>query len=316
MELRHLRYFLAVAEELNFTRAAARVGIGQPPLSQQIRDLEAEIGTPLFHRLPHGAELTAAGDAFLEAVRRIPDQVATAVRAAQRAGRGEIGALRVGFTSSAAMNPVVASSIRRFRDAYPGVDLSLQESNTTALLTGLRDGSIDVAFLRPGGEPMEDIASRTLPDEPMVLAVPLGHPALNRTERGCIPLGDLSADPMLLTPRAMGPSLYDAAINACHQAGFEPKLGQSAPQIASVLSLVAAAAGVSIVPASMQQLALQGVAYRGIADVKASAALAIAHARVSRSTPVRNFVATVISVSQTSSAKERPTAERPVRFVE
>ena len=125
MELRHIRYFLAVAEERHFTRAAAKVGIGQPPLSQQIKDLEAEIGTQLFHRLAHGAELTAAGEAFLEGVKEMP---ALAQRAAQRAARGETGSLRVGFTASSAFNTVVPSAIRAFRRAYAGVELTDRKS--------------------------------------------------------------------------------------------------------------------------------------------------------------------------------------------
>ena len=117
MELRHIRYFLAVAEERHFTRAASKIGIGQPPLSQQIKDLEAEIGTPLFHRLAHGAELTAAGEAFLEGVKEMPALAQRATKAAQRAARGETGSLRVGFTASAAFNTVVPSTIRAFRRA-------------------------------------------------------------------------------------------------------------------------------------------------------------------------------------------------------
>jgi DNA-binding transcriptional LysR family regulator len=133
MELRHIRYFLAVAEERHFTRAAAKVRIGQPPLSQQIKDLEAEIGVTLFRRVAHGAELTAAGKAFLETVQGMPALAEQAKNAARRASRGEIGALRAGFTASAALNPVVPSAIRSFRLAYPDVTLSLEEANTVPL---------------------------------------------------------------------------------------------------------------------------------------------------------------------------------------
>src|SRR6202020_1307660 len=136
MELRHIRYFLAVAEERNFTRAAARVGIGQPPLSQQIKDLESEVGAALFHRIPRGAELTDAGRAFLAHVRAVPSQVERAVRLAQRAARGEIGSLRVGYTGSAPFNPIVTGAIRSFRRASPDVDLTLAESNTAHVIGG------------------------------------------------------------------------------------------------------------------------------------------------------------------------------------
>lgn len=291
MELRHLRYFLAVAEEGNFTRAAARVGIGQPPLSQQIRDLEAEIGTPLFHRVPHGAELTQAGQAFLEGVRRLPDQVAAAVRAARRAGRGEVGALSVGFTGSAAMNPLVARAIRAFRRACPDVDLTLSESNSALLAQGLREGTIDVAFMRPDASPMADMQIVSFSLEPMILALPVGHPALGAREDGPVPLGALCNDDFILTPRAIGPSLFDTAVDACKAAGFDPRLGQAAPQIASVLSLVAAAEGVSMVPASMRQLALEGVVYADIADAVPVTMLSLVHMRANRSAMVRNFMA-------------------------
>ena len=157
MELRHIRYFLAVAEEQNFTRAAARVGIGQPPLSQQIKDLEGEVGAALFHRIPRGAELTDAGRAFLDHVRAIPSQAERAVRAAQRAARGEMGSLRVGYTGSASFNPIVTGAIRSFKCASPDVDLSLEEDNTTRLIAGLREHLLDVVFLRSGNLGCEDL---------------------------------------------------------------------------------------------------------------------------------------------------------------
>ncbi|MET3712282.1 DNA-binding transcriptional LysR family regulator [Sphingomonas trueperi] len=296
MELRHIRYFIAVADEANFTRAAARVGIGQPPLSQQIRDLEAEVGTPLFRRLPHGAQLTEAGRAFRSQIERIPGQVADAVRAAQRAGRGEIGALKVGFTGSAAMNPVVVRTIRAFRHRHPDVDLSLAESNSTTLTAGLHDGSVDVAFLRPGPDQASaDLRVVPFADEPMVVALPTGHPALDGDHGGAVALATLRDDAFILTPRAIGPSLFDTAIGACEAAGFTPRLGQPAPQIASVLSLVAAAEGVSIVPASMRQLALEGVAYREIADLHPAVSLAIVHRSENHGTIVRNFMAVALA---------------------
>ncbi len=290
MELRHVRYFLAVAEERNFTRAAARVGIGQPPLSQQIRDLEREVGTALFHRVPHGAELTEAGEAFRKAVASLPAQVADAIRAAQRAGRGEAGVLRVGFTGSAAMNPVVPDTIKAFRRRYPEVELMLSESNSTGLGTALCDGSIDVAFLRPDAIEQHDMRLFALPDEPMVLALPSSHSALSPDPHDPVPLALLKNDVFVLTPRSIGPTLFDAAVGACEAVGFAPSLGQAAPQIASVLALVAAEQGVSIVPASMQQLTLGGVEYRQIADVTPIARLSLVHHRDSRSAIVRNFI--------------------------
>ena len=148
MELRHIKYFLAVAEERHFTRAAAKVGIGQPPLSQQIKDLEREVGAALFHRLAHGAELTEAGKAFLAGVKEMPLIAERASMAARRAVRGETGSLRVGFTATATFNVGVPAAIRTFRRAYPEVYLTLEEANTTRLVVGLRDGALDVVLDR------------------------------------------------------------------------------------------------------------------------------------------------------------------------
>jgi DNA-binding transcriptional LysR family regulator len=292
MELRHIRYFLAVAAERHFTRAAAKIGIGQPPLSQQIKDLEAEVGAALFHRVAHGAELTEAGKAFLAGVREMPLLAERASMAARRAARGETGSLRVGFTASAAFNAVVPSAIRAFRRAYAEVHLTLEEANTTRLLAGLQEGSLDAVFLRPGVPGSEGLQLRLLSEEPMVVALPESHPAAAREE---IDLALLKNDPFLLFPREIGPTLYDIVIEACRQAGFEPAIGQLAPQIASVVNLVAAELGVSVVPASMSQVRVRGVAYRQITGQSPIARIALAHRRADTSPVVRNFIARAVS---------------------
>ena len=203
MELRHIRYFLAVAEERHFTRAAAKVGIGQPPLSQQIKDLEAEVGAALFHRLAHGAELTEAGKVFLAGVEEMPLIAERATKAARRAARGETGSLRVGFTSTATFNVVVPSAIRTFRRAYPEIHLTLEEANTPRLITGLREGTLDVVFLRPGTSGTEELQLRRLSDDPIVVALPKRHPAAALEE---IDLAILKDDPFLLFPREIAPA--------------------------------------------------------------------------------------------------------------
>jgi DNA-binding transcriptional LysR family regulator len=289
MELRHVRYFLAVAEEQNFTRAAARVGIGQPPLSQQIKDLEAEVGAQLFHRIPQGAELTEAGRAFLENVRVMPMQAERAIRAAQRAARGQIGSLRVGFTNSAPFNPVVTSTIRSFRRAYPDVHLTLEEANTSRLVVSLREGELDAVFLRPD-EGGDDLQFRRLSDEPMLVVLPASHPVAKSIE---IDLIRLKGDPLILIPR--GSAWVDTVILACRRAGFEPTLGQSAPQISSVVSLVAAELGFSLVPASMRQLHVTGVTYREVKGGAPIVHLALAFRRGETSKIVRNFIAQAVA---------------------
>ena len=288
MELRHIRYFLAVAEERNFTRAAARVGIGQPPLSQQIKDLEHEVGAALFRRIPQGAELTDAGRAFLEHVRPIPPQAERAVRSAQRAARGEIGSLRVGYTGSAPFNPIVTGAIRAFKRAYPDVDLTLEESNTAHLIGGLRENLLDAAFLRSEHLGSDDLQLHPLSEEPMVVALPAGHPAAKSAR---VDLRQLRDEPLIQTPRGVGQTLFDTVIAACRAAGFEPTLGQPAPQMGSVVNLVAAELGYSLVPASFRQVQVTGVAYREIEGLTPVAKLALASRRGETSGIVRNFMA-------------------------
>lgn len=295
MELRHIRYFLAVAEEGNFTRAAARLGISQPPLSQQIHDLEGEVGTPLFHRVPHGAELTEAGKVFLAAVRAMPEQAADAIRDARRAARGERGVLRVGFTATAALNPLVPRLLRTFRRRYPDVELILNESNSIGLIAALRRGETEIALLRPAAIDGKDLHGEPLTDEEMIIALPAAHPLARTGGDGSLPLASLREEPFVFTPRTIGPSFYQAMLDACREAGFTPHLGQAAPQMVTMLALVAAEQGVAIAPASMRQLALEGVVYRTIRDVRPLARLSIVHRRETLPVLVRNFLTTARS---------------------
>jgi DNA-binding transcriptional LysR family regulator len=258
VELRHLRYFLAVAEERNVTRAADKLGIGQPPLSQQLHALERELGVQLFRRTGHGVALTEAGAALAEDARRLLGDVQGAVRNAQRAGRGEVGHLNIGFTGSAAFNPMVPRLIRLFRQAFPNVQLTLAEGNTAYLLSLLDEGRLDVAFVRPGGSPPTGIEFHPLAIEPMKLVLPATH-ALSRKRK--LRLTALAAEPFVLIPREASPSLYDRIVGACREAGFEPLLGQQAPQLASVINFVAAEFGVSMVPAAVTQIQVEGVVY-------------------------------------------------------
>ncbi len=280
MELRHLRYFLAVADEGNFTRAAARLGIGQPPLSQQIRDLENEIGAQLFHRVPHGAELTTAGTAFLNEARVALASAEKAKLAARRAARGETGRLALGFTASSAFNPIVSGTIRRFRAKWPEVELFLMEMNTNLLMERLVRGELDAAFIRPGLEDAANMRMKRLADEPMLTALPGNH-ELAALER--VPLSALAGEPFVLFPRMVGLSLYDDIVAACRDAGFEMNVTQEAPQMPSVVNLVAANLGVSIVPASIAQIRLGGVTYRPIEGEPLVARLALASMKSLRS---------------------------------
>jgi DNA-binding transcriptional LysR family regulator len=297
MELRHLRYFLAVAEELNFTRAAARLGIGQPPLSQQIKDLEAEIGTALFRRVPHGAELTAAGQAFRAAVEGFPAQIDRAVSQARRAGRGEVGALRVGFTAAAFLNPLVPGAVRSFRSDYPDVELTLDEAHTTELIAMLTEDVLDAVFVRAISVVDKAVQLRPLGEESMVAVVPDGHRAAASV---ALDLADLRDDPFIFTPRSVGVEMVDVVVAACRRAGFEPIHGQVAPQLTSVINLVAAGLGVAIVPLSMRQLQVGGVVFREIRDAVPVISLSLAYRRGETSTIIRNFIGLVGAASSRS----------------
>ncbi|WP_445491827.1 LysR family transcriptional regulator [Rhodopseudomonas sp. RCAM05734] len=266
IELRHLRYFIAVAEEGHVTRAAARLGIQQPPLSQQIRALEDLVGVALFYRLPRGVELTEAGRVFLGEARAALAQVGHAVEAAQRTARGEQGRLAVGFTSSAAFHPFIPAVVRAFRQQSPEVELVLEESSTGELIEALQRQHLDVAFVRvPAGE-AAGITIEALLNEAMLVALPAHHALARGGKRRSIRLTELADETFILSRRPTGPGLYDAIISACRAAGFSPRVGQEAPRMMSTLSLVAAGLGVSIVPESMRRLNTEGIAYLTLSD--------------------------------------------------
>lgn len=263
IELRHLRYAIAVAEERHVTRAAERLGLQQPPLSQQIRALEREIGTPLFRRLPRGVEPTAAGLAFVERARLALREVEAALDVARRAGRGEAGQLAVGFTSSASFHPLVSDTVRLLRASSPALRLALEEASSGLLLDSLRASRLDAAFLRIPVRAGEGLGVLPLVEEEMVVALPERHPLLARwTETDRLPLAALAAEEFILYHRPNGPGLYDGILAACARAGFSPHIGQEASHMIATLGLVAAGLGLSLVPASIQRLGMAGVTYR------------------------------------------------------
>jgi DNA-binding transcriptional LysR family regulator len=298
MELRHLRYFLAVAEELNFRRAAEKLGMAQPPLSSQIHDLENEIGVQLFRRVPKGAELTEAGVAFLSAVPALFDKLDQAIKLAQKGGRGEVGQLRVGYTGSASFNQIVPRSLRAFRRAYPNVELTLEELNSPQLLDQLSRQRLDAVFIRPAKEPPPGFNVTQLDEEPMMVVVPSGHRLANRY---AVDLAQLKGEPFILFSRTL-PGLYDEVIEGCRRAGFEPTVAQIAPQITSVPNLVAVGLGVSLVPAQFANTSVPGVVFLPIAGSTPVARLALATRFEDRSVVTRNFRAFVRKVAGTSSA--------------
>lgn len=270
MELRHLRYFLSVAEELHFGRAAKKLHIAQPPLSQQIRQLEQELGLQLFHRTKRRVQLTAAGAVFAAAMQKVMNQIEQGVQAAQQASRGEIGQLIIGFVSSAAYN-VLPEILRRFRTHFPAVNLILHELTTAQQQQWFQAGRIDVGIARP---PIQNdtIDSRILLQESLVVALPDSHRLAKQTQ---VSQFEIATEPFILFPRHAGPGLYDQIISLCQQAGFSPHVVQEAIQMQTTVSLVAAEIGIAIVPESLQNLQRPGVVYRQFVEPTPQAEIAM-----------------------------------------
>ena len=224
MELRHLRYFVAVAEEKHVTRAAERLGMQQPPLSQQIRALERELDVQLFRRRPRGVELTTAGSTLLTEALAILSHLDHAFAATKRTARGEQGRVVVGFTSSAPFHPFVPRIIRAYRETFPLVALTLEEGGTMELIDDLREERVDVAFIRTAIANQEGLVVTPLLKEAMVLALPRTH-MLARGANKAVSLGVLADETFIVYRRHSGPGLYDAILSACNAAGFSPRVG-------------------------------------------------------------------------------------------
>jgi DNA-binding transcriptional LysR family regulator len=288
MELRRLRYFIAVAEELHFTRAAERLGIRQPPLSAQIRQLEKEVGTLLFQRGTRGVKLTDAGKLLLKEARDIVDRVDRAALLVQRRARGESGEMAVGFAGGAYLVPLIPTIMRSYRDRYPDIVLHGQQSNTAALVDALHQGEVDAAFVWPPVTNPEDFRFEPIIDEEIVSVLPHGH----RLEKAqSVALSALAKETFTLPPRALGPGLYDRIIAACEKAGFCPQIGQEASTLVALPSMVAAGFGVSLVPRSLTQICVDHVAYRPLTGTPLRAPIALAYRRANCPAAVRNLVA-------------------------
>lgn len=271
MELRHLRYFLVVAEEQHFTRAAERLEMQQPPLSHQIRLLEQELGFALFRRHPKGAELTAGGAAFLTEAKAILRSVELAAAKGARAAQGYEGSMAIGFTSSAAAHPLIPAIIRAYRDAYPDVHLDLREGNAAELTEDIEAGKVNLGFLRAPVSQPRGVAFQHLLDEEMLLILPVGHALLGKARATALPTISLKAlvdEQFILVRRHGAPGMYSMLIEACENAGFTPRIASEVERMLTNISLVAAGAGISVVPASMKDFHRDSVVYCRVRDAQ------------------------------------------------
>ncbi|HLI09838.1 MAG TPA: LysR family transcriptional regulator [Ktedonobacteraceae bacterium] len=285
MELRHLRYFVAVAEELHFGRAAERLSIVQPSLSQQIQQLEDELGFPLLYRTKRSVELTDAGKVFLVEAKRVLAQAQEAKRAAQRAYRGEVGRLVVGYISSSTYD-LLPVMLRVYRERFPDVEVGLRELTSQEQVRALEEEHIHVGLLRlPISTPLLKV--EVVRREPIVCVLPEGHP-LARHERIAVPL--LADEPFVLQSSHRGGGYYMQLMRLCLSSGFTPNVVQEVTEMHTIVSLVAAGMGVSLVPLSTRNIRSQGVVYRALEGPPALAEMAVAWPRNSRSALVQNFL--------------------------
>jgi len=257
MELRHVRYFVAVAEELHFGRAAKRLYMAQPPLSQQIHQLEEELEVLLFTRTNRHVALTDAGQAFLGEAYKILAQVEQAKLLAQRTARGEVGKLAVGFVSSAAFE-LLPRLLSTHRQQHPQIHVSLHEMEKDQQIAALFARQIQIGLLRPTIASSE-LCSEIILREPLLLALPSEHSLVSQAQ---ITIYDLVNETFVLQPRHWALGLYDRVMSLCHSAGFSPHVKQEAADTYLIIGLVAANMGVSLVPASVQSLRSQGIVYR------------------------------------------------------
>jgi DNA-binding transcriptional LysR family regulator len=291
MELRHLRYFLAVAEELSFTRAARRLHIGQPPLSLQIKALEAELGLRLFERTKRRVTLTAAGERFLASARQILADAERAVEQAQRAARGETGELRIGFTSSLPFTTFLPQVIRAYHDSFPTVTLTLVEMFTAAQMEAVTAGRLEIGFLRHSGEnaPAE-LNLRPIRRDPLRLAVHARH-RLARARS--VSFDELQQENFITYPLSAGTGLSLPLRQLALAAGFEPKIVQEAREPTTQIGLVASGLGVAVIPSPLECIRVPGVRYLALRDEGAHVALAVATRREPPSPLLAGFLATL-----------------------
>lgn len=286
MDLRRLRYFVVVAEEQSFSRAAQRLHIAQPPLSSQIKQLETELEVRLFDRTSRGVRLTEAGQLLLDEARRLLSQVEQAARAVRRAGNGEAGTITLGFVPSAS-NEVLPELLRVFRAGYPGVELFLREMRPDQVVKSLHAGQTDVGFLYlPLEDPTLDVAC--VSREPLILALPESHALASESS---VELRQVAKEPFIMPARYQMPGLYAQVIEACQAAGFTPQAVQNDVWLMqTIVGLVAGELGVSLVPASLRNFRRTGVVYRSVADLSPTVELGMIWRKDNRTPVIESFL--------------------------
>jgi DNA-binding transcriptional LysR family regulator len=285
MEFRHIRSFLSVAETLHFGRSARLLSLSQPALSLQIKALENELGIQLLSRNRQGTELTEAGRAFREDAAVALERLEFARRKAQWASAGKLGHIRIGFISTAGYE-IVPNLMRRFRKSYPDVEFSIRNILTDAQLEMIDDGLLDIGFLRLPIENRKEIEVTTVHREPFVAILPSSHPLSAKKE---IRLRELKGNPFVMYAREYAPGFHDLLTGILSNAGVVPKVVQTAGEMPTLISLVDAGVGVSIVPASVAKRIVSNVAVCSILDRVPLSEIGLAFARKNTTAVVRRF---------------------------
>ena len=293
MELRHLHYFIAVAEELHFTRAANRLNMAQPPLSQQIQNLEVEIGVPLFYRTKRQVELTDAGKIFLEKAYQVIADIEKACVAAQNTHQGKLGRLIVGFTGIATFN-MLPHLIPAYRAMYPLVELTLRQLGTADQAQALLKEELQVGILCLPVVTSE-LNFEVVYRDSFVVALPKNHPLASESQY--IEVQQLAQESFIITTRKVGEGYHDGIINICRHAGFEPRISQEVHELQTSVSLVAAGMGIALLPYSIQKLQIKGVVYRRIKNAIPPLETAIAWNKNQKSPSVQKFLDLTRSVA-------------------
>lgn len=287
MEIRHFRYFLSVARHGHFTRAAEQLGIAPPTLSRQIQDMENELGVRLFQRSQREVRLTAAGEALREEAEHAVRQFDAAQLGAQRAGRGEVGRIELGYVASAAYSGMLQQQVTHFTHSHPGVLLNIREAPMADLPLLVRDGLVDLAYVRTPMELPSELEAIDLHEEGFVLALPASS-RLNELPQ--IPAARLAGETFIL------PEQISGTLAAAAQGGFVPRLGPQPGSLVAVITLVSLGQGVAVVPESvLQRISLPQVNYRRIADSQASSWLTLLHRRFESAPAVRRYLDTLRS---------------------
>ncbi|MGG0240057.1 LysR substrate-binding domain-containing protein [Bacillus rhizoplanae] len=289
MDIRKMRYFIMVAEELNFSRAAERLRMAQPPLSQEIRKLEEELGVQLFHRTKRMVELTDAGKIFLEGSQQTLFQLERAIKETQLAAQGKIGNLIIGFVDS---TEIVIEVLNKFRERFPKIHLILREMTTEQQLKALYEKQIHIGFIR-SKQNNEILSSEVCSEESLRLVLHQDHPFASLPE---IPLQLLIDEPFILFPRHLGPNFYDLIISYFRDHGVSLKIVQEAIQMQTIVNLVATGMGVSVVPSSVESYKRSGVIYKKIQETTPKVNLYVGWRQDEKSAVVDHFLTVVREV--------------------